>query len=188
MTDRATVTRLLKQWSDGSPRALDRVVPLLYDELRELARIRMRGERTGHTLATTDLVHEAFLRLVNLEDIEWQDRKHFLAMAARAMRRVLVDHARRRSAQKRGGDRTKVDLEEVTLMTEADIEALLQVDTALERLSSDEPRAAQIVELRHFGGFSNEEIADALGISLSTVEREMRFARACLAEEWQDDG
>lgn len=188
MPDRATVTRLLKDWSDGSPTALDRVVPLLYDELRNLARIRMRGERTDHTLTTTDLVHEAFLRLVDLDDIEWQNRRHFLAMAARAMRRVLIDHARRTTAQKRGGDRQKVDLDDVTLLTDADIEALLHVDTALERLSKEEPRAAQVVELRYFGGFSNQEIARALDVSASTVERDLRFARARLARDWQRDG
>lgn len=182
MPDREDVTRLLREWGDGDRSALDRVVPLLYGELRQVARARMRGERRDHTLTTTDLVHEAFLRLVELDRIEWRDRQHFLAMAARVMRRVLVDHARRAHADKRGGDRQKVGLDDVLLMTEEEIEGLLALDEQLERLAAQQPRVARVLEQRYFGGFSNEEIAASMGVSLSTVEPDLRFARAWLAD------
>jgi RNA polymerase sigma factor (TIGR02999 family) len=188
MTERSSVTRLLQKWSDGDDAALDRLVPLLYEELRGLAHARMRGERSDHSLDTTDLVHEAFLRLVDLDHMEWRDRRHFLAMAARVMRRVLIDHARRTSAEKRGGDREKVALDDVPLMTDAEIEGLLVLDEMLERLEAEHPRAASILEQRYFGGFTSEEIADAMDVSASTVERDLRFARAWVAEEGYSDG
>jgi RNA polymerase sigma factor (TIGR02999 family) len=183
MTERSSVTRLLQKWSDGDDAALDRLVPLLYEEMRGLARARMRAERTGHSLDTTDLVHEAFLRLVDLDRMEWRDRRHFLAMTARVMRRVLIDHARRASAEKRGGGRQKVALDDAALMTDAEIDSLLMLDQLLERLEEEHPRAAAVLEQRYFGGFTSQEIAQAMDVSASTVERDLRFARAWLAEQ-----
>ncbi|NIR44395.1 MAG: sigma-70 family RNA polymerase sigma factor [Gemmatimonadetes bacterium] len=189
MTDpRATVTSLLEKLSDGDPNAMDRLVPLLYDDLRGIARGRLRREATDPTLAASDLVHETFLRLIRLDGIEWQDRSHFLAIAAHVMSQVLIDRARRANAAKRGGNRKKVALDAARLATDARIERSVQLDEALERLADEKPRAAGVLEQRCFDGYTNEEIAEAMDISVSTVERDLRFARSLLAEEFESAG
>lgn len=176
------VTRLIQEWSDGDRRALDRLVPLVYDHLRTLARDRLRRER-GASLDTTGLVHETYLRLVDVRHARFRDRAHFLAMASRVMRRLLVDHARRRLALKRGADATIVELDETLALTPAQADAIADLDDALRRLELADPRQCRIVEQRYFGGLSLEETAEAVGVSLATVKRELRFARAWLAAE-----
>jgi RNA polymerase sigma-70 factor (ECF subfamily) len=166
------------------PGGLDRLVPLVYDELRRIARRQLRGERSDHTLDTTALVHEAYLKLSQLERIEWRDRGHFLAAAAGAMRRILVDCAVARKAEKRGGAaRQQIPLEEVTILAGDRAEELLVLDEALERLAVHSARAAHIVEMRFFGGMSIEETAEVLEISPATVKREWTLARAWLNRE-----
>jgi RNA polymerase sigma factor (TIGR02999 family) len=182
----ADVTRLLQAWAAGDPGALDRLLPVVYEELRGLARARLRREREDHTLGTTGLVHEAYLRLVEVDRVRWNDRAHFLAMASRTMRRVLVDYARARGAAKRGGGGARVALDEA-LLSDEQTETVLDLDDALTRLEALAPRPARAVECRYFGGLSNDEAAAALDVSVATVERDLRFARAWLAREWKGD-
>jgi len=176
-----TVTRLLLEWREGDARALEALVPLVYDELRRLARLQMRDQAAGHTLQPTALVHEAYARLVDLK-LDWQDRTHFLSMVARTMRRVLVDHARARQAAKRGAGAVQVSLHDFHARTELSFD-LLALDEALEALGRMEERAASVVELTYFGGLKCREIAEALGISQATAERDLRFARSWLRRE-----
>ena len=157
-------------------------MPHVYDELRKRARRYMGSERPDHTLQTTGLVHEAYLKLIDA-DIPWKDRVHFFATAARAMRRILVDHARAHHAERRGGDVRPVSLDETAVISAKPSKALLLLDDALGQLATFDERKSRIVELRFFGGLSNQEIADALGVSIKTVEREMRLARAWLHRE-----
>lgn len=186
MDQQSEVTQLLRRANDGDRTAMDALVPQVYDELRRLAHAKLAGERTDHTLSTTALVHEAYLRLVNVRQVEWRDRVHFLSMAARTMRRVLVDYARSRGAQKRGGDWTRVTLGDekggLTLPAET-IEMVGELDVALGRLEAISPRQSQLLELRYFGGLKLKECAEALGISVSTVTDELRIARAWLTRE-----
>lgn len=177
------VTKMLLSWSDGDEEALDELLPILYDELKRMAHARMKGERADHTFDTTGLVHEAFLRLVDVNQVKWKDRSHFLAMASRTMRRVLIDHARDRRAQKRGGGLVKEELREDMLMTDESAEKLLDLDGALRRLAEKHPRQSQAVELRYYGGLTLEEAADVLDVSPPTVMRDVRFAEAWLARE-----
>ncbi len=162
---------------------LDRLLPLAYDELRRMAHRQLRGERGDHTLDSTALVHEAYLKLSRLDHIEWRDRSHFLAAAAGAMRRVLVDYAVARKAEKRGGARQRVPLDEVIVLAGDRAEELLALDEALQRLAAESERAARIVEWRFFGGMSIEETAGVLEISPATVKREWTLARAWLNRE-----
>ena len=178
-----TVTQLLLAWREGDRSALDRLMPLVYEELRRLARHYMRGERTGHTLQTTALVNEAYLRLVDHKNIQWQNRAHFFAVAAQAMRRVLVDHARSRGYAKRGGSAHRVTFDEGALISQGQDPDLLALDEALSRLSAIDPRKAQIVELRYFGGLSVEETAEVVNVSAVTVMREWNKAKAWLFRE-----
>ena len=180
MTD---VTQLLRRWREGDPEAIDRVLPVVYEELRGLAGARLRGERVGHTLGTTGLVHEAYLRLVDVDRVEWQDRAHFLAMASRTMRRVLIDYANQRNAAKRGGVRQQVSLSGDLAAPELDIDTVLELDAVLSRLEAVSPRQAKAVELRFFGGLTLEETAEVLGTSAPTALRDVRFAQAWLARE-----
>jgi RNA polymerase sigma factor (TIGR02999 family) len=173
-----TVTRLLLEWREGDMQALEELLPLVYDELRRLARLQMRGQSPGHTLQPTALVHEAYARLVDLK-LDWQDRSHFLCMAARTMRRVLVDHARAKHAAKRGAGAVQVTLHDVHAKEEPSFD-LLAIDEALEALSRRDERAASAVELCYFGGLTGREIAEALQISEATAERDLRFARSWL--------
>jgi RNA polymerase sigma factor (TIGR02999 family) len=173
------ITRLLLEWRKGDPSALDKLMPLVYAELRRLARYYMAGERPGHTLQTTALIHEAYLRLVDHQEMEWQNRAHFFAVAARAMRRILVDHARTRDAAKRGRGARKMSLEDAAALAERPPE-LIALDEALSDLASVDPRKSQVVEFRYFGGLSVEETAEVLGISPVTVMRDWNTAKAWL--------
>ena len=177
------VTELLLAWSNGDESALNRLVPLVHRELRRVARRQMAGEHAGHTLQTTALVNEAYLRLIDLKRMRWQDRAHFLGMSARLMRRILVDHARVRQAQKRGGAEQRVPLELAeSISTERAVD-LLAMDDALDALAAVDARKAQVVEMRFFGGLSIEEAAGALGVSPETVKRDWRVAKAWLLRE-----
>lgn len=183
----STVTHLLQQLSSGSEAAADQLIPLIYAELREIASRQMRRERGDHTLQPTALVHEAFLRLVGNNQSTWQNRQHFLGVAAQAMRRTLVDHARRRRAQKRGGNDEKIELDEALLAgSEAPAVDLEALDSALTSLGELDRRQARIVELRFFAGLSVEETAEVLGISPATVKRDWQFAKAWLRREMAD--
>lgn len=173
------VTELLRAHAGGDPHALDRALPAIYDELRRIARARLRDERAGHSLAPTELVHEAYFRLVRLERIDWRSRAHFLAVASRAMRQVLLDHADRRDADKRGGGMRAVTLERVPLAHD-DMQETSALCEALTRLEELEPRQARVVECRFFGGLSLQETAEALGVSEATVSRDWTVARAWL--------
>lgn len=180
MRHQQDVTQLLEAHARGDRGALDALLPRIYDELRRIARLRMRGERAGHTLDTTDLVHEAYLKLVRIDHMNWQNRAHFFAVASQAMRNILIDYAVRRKAQKRGGDRDRVTLGAEHLGTEAHLEDLVALDQALERLAAIDARQARVVECRFFGGLTIEETAEALGISSATVSRDWAVARAWL--------
>jgi RNA polymerase sigma factor (TIGR02999 family) len=181
------VTRLLQAWSDGDETALERLIPLIEDELRRLAGAYMARERKGHTLQATALVNEAFLRFPVAGRLRWQDRAHFIAVAARLMRRVLIDHARVRGSRKRGGGVERVTLDEEALTVREPSIDVIAVDRALEAFARIDPRKSQVVELRFFGGLSLEEIADVLDVSVETVKRDWRLARLWLARTLQVD-
>jgi RNA polymerase sigma factor (TIGR02999 family) len=176
------VTQLLLRWRSGDEAALRQLVPLVYDELRRLARLCLRRERAGNTMQTSALVHEAYLRLVNADQIDWRNRAHFFAIAAQVMRRVLVEEARKRNCQKRGGKQTRVDLDQtMTVSVERGTE-LLALDEALDWLAQFAPRKRLVVELRFFGGLSIEETAAALNVSNDTVKSDWSTARLWLAQ------
>jgi RNA polymerase sigma factor (TIGR02999 family) len=177
------ITHLLKEWSDGDPLALDRLTPLVYEELRHQAARYLRRERRGHTLQTTALIHEAYLRLIDAKDVHWQSRTHFFAVAANLMRRVLVDHARRRDAEKRGGSHSALPFDDALAVVNDTAVDLLAIDEALDRLAAMDPQQARVVELRFFSGLSVEETAAALGVSAKTVKRDWSVARAWLRRE-----
>ena len=170
-------------WGHGDKSAFDRLIPLVHTELHRLARRYMAGERAGHTLQTSALVNEAYLRLIDITQVHWQNRAHFFAMAARTMRRILVDSARARGNQRRGGDVVKVALDDALVVGTARRDDLVALDEALERLGAVYPRQAQVVELRYFGGLTLEETAAALDISTDTVKRDWRFAKLWLLRE-----
>jgi RNA polymerase sigma-70 factor, ECF subfamily len=174
------VTVLLGDWSGGDERALEKLIPLVQPELHRLAHHYMSRERTGHTLQTTELLDEAYLRLVGDPKRDWQSRAHFVAAAAQLMRRIMVDHARERRSLKRGGGAQKIRLDEATPVVETRSEELLALDEALERLAGQDRRKSQIVELRYFGGLTITETAEFLKLSLRTVEREWTMAKAWL--------
>ena len=182
----AGVTNLLRAWRRGDPAAFDRLTPLVYDELRRRAAHYARGERRSHTLRPTALVHEAYLRLVQLDRVDWQDRNHFFALAARQMRRILIDAARARRYQKRGGDVLNVTLDEALAVSERGPD-LIALDDALCLLAEKDERKARVVEMRFFAGLTNEEIASALGISTDTVTRDWRLAKLWLKRELRKD-
>lgn len=185
--DAAAVTDLLLAWRAGDEAALDRLVPLVHDELRRIARRCMAAERPGATLQATALVNEAFLRLVDVQRVNWRNRTHFLAMAARLMRRVLVDAARAKQADKRGGDPLRVTLDEALFPGQARAIELVKLDDALASLAALAGRKAQVVELRFFSGLTLEETAEALGVSTKTVMRDWEFAKAWLQREMARD-
>jgi RNA polymerase sigma-70 factor, ECF subfamily len=176
----ADVTQLLTAWTDGDQAALDQLVPLIHEELRRLARNYMRGERVGHTLQTTALVNEAYMRLVDQKHVRWQNRAHFLAIAAQLMRRILVDYARRRQYQKRGAGALQVSLAEVELLSDERTPDLVALDEALIDLAEIDPRRSRVVELKFFGGLNIEETAEILKVSPTTVERDWTTAKAWL--------
>ncbi len=183
----ADVTRLLHAWRGGDSDALERLTPMVYQELRRLARNYMRGERAGHLLQTTALVHEAYIRLVDLE-LGFRDRVHFFAVSARLMRRVLVDLARERQAAKRGGAAVVVPLEEELVPGKAPGSDILALDQALEQLSAFDARKARVVELRIFGGLTIDETVEVLEVSHATVERDLKMAKAWLARQLSGEG
>jgi RNA polymerase sigma factor (TIGR02999 family) len=174
------LTQFLVDWSNGSEEALARLMPLVYDELRYLASRYLRHERAGHTLQTTALVHEAYIRLIDQHQVSWQNRAHFYGIAAQMMRRILVDHARGQQADKRGGGDPKLELDEAIAFAQEREVDLIALDEALTTLSTLDPRQSRIVELRFFGGLTVEEVAEVLAISRATIKREWSMAKAWL--------
>ena len=182
------VTRLLIEWSNGDHTALDQLIPLVYDELRRLARRYMRREKQGHTLQTSALIHEAYLRLVDQENVRLQNRAQFFGFAATVMRRVLVDYAREHRALKRGGAGAKVTLDDALLVSEDHLDRVLMIDDSLRKLAAVDPDQSRVVELRFFAGMNVEETAEALGISTATVKREWSHAKAWLQRDMRSRG
>ena len=183
LADPQEVTQLLANWSQGDPTALEKLIPLVYKELRHLAHRYMEGQRPNHTLQTTALVNEAYLRLADQSKPSFTNRSHFLAVAAKAMRQILVDHAKAQQSQKRGAGASKVKLDEAALISPEQTNTILDVDEALEKLAVLDSRKAHVVELRYFGGLNQDEIAEVLKISTVTVRRDWVFARAWLYTE-----
>jgi RNA polymerase sigma factor (TIGR02999 family) len=183
MSEKPEINRLVREVSQGRRDALDQLVPIVYDELRRIAHGQLRRERSGHTLNTTALVHEAYLRLLNVHQVQWLDRAHFFATAARVMRRVLIDYARARQRQKRGGGAVRVSLTDAVDLPNAQTSDLLELDEALTRLEGQGERQYRVVECRCFGGLSVEETAAVLSVSAATVKRDWTFARAWLNRE-----
>jgi len=181
------VTRLLVDWSDGDKSALDRLMPLVYEELRKLAHHYMGREGPGHTLQTTALVNEAYLRLIDQRSVHWQNRAHFFGIASQMMRRILVDYARARQSAKRGGDARQVSLDEAMVVTPERAAEVVALDDALKALAEIDQRKSQIVEMRFFGGLSIEETAEVLGVSPGTVMRDWTLAKAWLHREINKD-
>ena len=181
------VTRLLGQLRAGDEQASADLFRVIYGELHKLAASYMRRERRGHTLQATALVNEAYIRLIGQHDVEWQSRSHFFGVAARVMRRVLLDHARRRQAAKRGGPHEQIRVQDSLLLSESQLDTVVAVDEALTRLEKIDPQQGRVVELRFFGGLDVEETAAVLGISAATVKREWHFARAWLQREFEGD-
>jgi len=184
MSDTHEVTLLLAEWAKGNQNALNDLTPLVYRELRRLAASYLRKERQGHTLQPTALVHEAYLRLVDQTNPSWQNRSHFFGVAARLMRQILVDHARRKQAGKRGG--LRVSLDEAVSFQQERSRDLVALDTGLNALEKLDPRKCKAVELRYFGGLSMDEIAETLNVSTITVRRDLRMAEAWLHQEMQN--
>jgi RNA polymerase sigma-70 factor (ECF subfamily) len=177
------VTQLLQQWSHGDDAALEKLTPLVYEELRRLAHHYMEGERPNHTLQTTALVNEAYLRLADQTSPNWQSRAHFFAVAARGMRRILVNYARSNRAQKRGGGAARIELDEAVILSPEQSIEIVDLHEALERLGTLDSRKAQVVELKYFGGLNHDEIAEVMKISAVTVRRDWVFAKAWLHKE-----
>jgi len=184
--ERERISHLLTDWANRDPAARERLVPIVYEELRRLAHHYMRGERSGHTLQTTALVNEAYMRLAGIDGLQWRDRAHFFAMAATLMRRVLVDYARQRARDKRGGGISVTSLDENALAPQPAVD-VVALDEALQQLAAVDPRQSRIVELRFFAGLSVEETAEALGISEATVKRDWATARLWLYNELMTD-
>ena len=180
--DPQLVTRLLQEWSGGSKEALDELMPLVYQQLRRLASRCLRAERPDHTLRATALVNEAYMRLVNA-NVDWQDRVHFFAIAARLLRRILVDHAKAHNSRKRGSGAEKIEFDEAIMVGSGGSAELLELDEALKRLAAHDQRKSEVIELLFFGGLTYDETAAALNISAATVHRELVMAKAWLHRE-----
>ncbi len=187
MANSQQITQLLLAWGNGDQAALEALMPLVYDELRRVAARHLRRQRPDHTLQTTALVNEAYLRLIDSSQVRWQNRAHFFAVSATLMRRILVDFARSRGNLKRGGGAQQVSLDEAMVVATERGADLLALDDALNRLATLNPRQAQVVELRYFGGLSEEETAEALKVSLRTVQRDWNLARLWLYRELSND-
>lgn len=183
MEPQAEITQMLGRLQEGDPHLLDALFPLLYDPLKVMALKQLQGERSDHTLNATALVHEAYLKLVDQKSVSWQNRAHFFAVAAQAMRRILIDYARGRMAEKRGGGQALVTFNEEAIARTARADELVALDSALVRLAELDERQARVVEYKFFGGLKHEEIAHVLGVSIQTVHRDWRFARAWLGRE-----
>jgi RNA polymerase sigma factor (TIGR02999 family) len=182
----ADVTQVLARIESGDPTAAGELLPLIYNELRKLARVRLRQEKPGHTLQATALVHEAYLRLVGSKEQKWDSRRHFFAAATEAIRRILIEDARRKARIKHGGKLRRVDLDDVATFVDGPRNELIALDEALARFAELEPEKAELVKLRFFGGFSIDEVADLLRISRTTAKRHWVYARACLLAELAD--
>jgi RNA polymerase sigma-70 factor, ECF subfamily len=182
-TPQHQITQLLAEWSEGNQSALDELYPLVYEELHRLARRYMSRERKGHTLQTTALINEAYVRLVDQKNVRWANRSHFFAISAQIMRRILIDHARRHAYAKRGGGAKQVSLEEAAIVAPDQASELVRLDEALKTLAKMDERRSHVVELRYFGGLSNEEIAGVLKVSENTVTRDWNLARAWLYQQ-----
>ena len=183
MSSEEEVTALLRRWRDGDEAALNKLTPLVYDELHRLAHKYIRRERPGHTLQTTALVNEAYVRLVDQNSVDWQNRAHFFGVAAQVMRHILVDYARQQTAVKRGGGLERFNLDEGLIVSKESAAELVALDEALKALSNLYPRRSKVVELRYFGGLNNKEASEILNVSETTIERDWRFARAWLFRE-----
>ncbi len=179
----AEITQILQEWNDGSEEAGERLFPFVYNELKKQARFLMAGERADHTLQPTALVHEAFLKLSNLKEIKWNDRKHFYRFVSHLMRQILVDHARKHAAEKRGNNTIHFSVDDLQIPLEERAEAILRLDEALDALAQFDEKQAKIVEMKYFGGMKINEIAEALEISVRTVGREWQEARIWLFRE-----
>ena len=182
-----TVTRLLGAWSEGDKAALDSLIPIVYSELHRIANRYLRQERSDHTLQPTGLIHEAYLRLLGQSMPDWKGRTHFFAVASQVMRQVLVDYARKHRARKRGGSSKKVSIDEALLVSQNDLEKFLLLDDALKQLATFDDRKCRVLEMRYFGGLNVDETAEALGISVATVGRDLRMAEAWLRKELQSE-
>ena len=182
------VTTLLRDWSRGSPTALDQLLPVVYKQLRQIAARQLKHERADHTLPPTALVHEVYLRLLDQRQVDWQDRGHFFGVASQVMRRILVDHARRHNAGKRGDGQRATPIEEAADVAAPNEQFVVALDCALDRLQALDPNLVRIVEFRVFGGLTIEEAAEALNVSPSTAKREWRTAKAWLAREIESGG
>jgi RNA polymerase sigma-70 factor, ECF subfamily len=187
MSQTHEITMLLQAWSDGDSEALDKLIPLVDDELKKIARAYMRREKPGHILQTTALMDEALIKLIETEQISWNDRKHFYSFAAKRMRQVLVDYARKQKAGKRGYGPIQVDITDSLLPALEQPEQLIMLNEALTKFARFDARKASVVELRYFGGFTLEEVAKILGVAPGTVEREWRLARSWLKREIDGD-
>jgi len=187
MSTPSNVTQLLVDFQEGNKTTADRLWAEVYDELRRIAHHRLRRERANHTLSTTALVHEAYLKLINQSEVEWEDRLHFFAMSSRIMRNILVDYARRRTAQKRGGNSPHLRLDDAIISADMSAEVFLALDEALKQLTELDERLGRVVEYRFFGGLQEKEIATLLGVSKRTVRRDWRKARAWLGRALADD-
>ncbi len=181
------VTGLLRAWSQGDEEALQKLMPVVYDQLHAAARRYMAGERAGHTLQTTALIHETYLRLVDIRHVKWQDRAHFFAVCAQLMRRILIDFARSRGYQKRGGDAHHVNFDEALVVTAQPDSNLVALDDALNRLAKVDERKSKVVELRFFGGLGVKETAEVMKVSADTVMRDWKFAKVWLLRELRGD-
>jgi RNA polymerase sigma factor (TIGR02999 family) len=181
------VTQLLVEFQEGDATAADRLWSEVYDELRRIAHHRLRHERSSHTMSTTALVHEAYLKLIDHANVEWEDRLHFFALSSRIMRNILIDYARRRSAQKRGGDSPHLRLDDAIISADMSAEVFLALDDALKQLTQLDERLGRVVEYRFFGGMQEQEIADLLGVSKRTVRRDWRKAKAWLGRALAED-
>jgi len=188
MKPQVDITQMLGRLQAGEERLLDELLPRVYQPLKAMALNQLRGERSDHTLNATALVHEAYLKLVDQKSVTWQNRAHFFAVAAQAMRRILIDYARGRMADKRGGGAALVTFNEEAMARSAKADELVALDLALVKLTSLDPRQAKVVEFKFFGGLTHEEIAEVLGVSIQTVHRDWRFARAWLGRELGGSG
>jgi len=188
MDDNTQITEWLQRLSAGDRRAVDFLLPVVYDELRRLAESQLQHERGDHTLQATALVHEAYMRLIGQQNIVWQNRAHFMAIAAQAIRRILVDHARSRGSAKRGGGRARISLDSQLVYDDTQATDLIALDESLRRLGEQYPDKARVVELRFFGGLTIEDAAEVLGVTTRTIERHWQFARAWLFREIVGDG
>ena len=182
------VTEILDKWRDGDPDAAERLFPLVYDELKQRARYFLSGERLDHTLQPTALVHEAYIRMAGDAQMPAEDRGHFYAIASKVMRRILVDHARRHNAEKRGGAMERVTFEESTVIAGSSAAEIVDLDDALHRLEELDERKCRVVEMRFFGGLSEQEVAESLGVTSKTVQRDWQFAKLWLFRELSNAG